>query len=218
MTEISKITERLSLCAGTLLLAASGLVWLDRVAHSRSAIEDFERVRDRVVTPTEQLNWSERRKAEYEHARLKESGPTLAILRIASTNIEVPVFDSTSKTALNRGSGHVSDSALPGTSGNIAIAGHRDGFFRSLKDIEVGAKIELMSLHGQQTFEVSEIMIVDPLDVSVLDPTDETVITLITCYPFYFVGSAPDRFVVRANLLGIPADSEKPTDTSTFHQ
>ncbi len=119
-------------------------------------------------------------------------------MRIPSTGIEVAVFDSTSKTALNRGSGHVARTSLPGTAGNIAIAGHRDGFFRSLKDVEIGDEIELMALDTRQRFEVTETMIVDPLDVSVLDATDQTVLTLITCYPFYFVGPAPDRFIVRA--------------------
>lgn len=119
--------------------------------------------------------------------------------------MEVPVFDSTSKTALNRGAGHITGTALPGTTGNIAIAGHRDGFFRRLKDIQIGAQIELTTLQGQQSFRVAELMIVDPLDVSVLDPTEETVITLITCYPFYVVGAAPERFIVRATLLD-PSD------------
>ncbi len=115
--------------------------------------------------------------------------------------MEVPVFDSTSKTALNRGSGHVAGTALPGTPGNTAIAGHRDGFFRGLKDISIGAEIELITLHSQQKYRVVDLMIVDPLDVSVLDHTDEPVITLITCYPFYYVGPAPERFIVRATLV-----------------
>jgi LPXTG-site transpeptidase (sortase) family protein len=70
-----------------------------------------------------------------------------------------------------------------------------------LKDVEVGAEIEVTTLHGSRTFRVSELRIVDPLEVSVLDPTEDTMLTLITCFPFYFVGPAPERFIVRAKLL-----------------
>lgn len=204
--------ERLSLFGGTVLVALAGLTWFDGVAHSRSAVADFERIKDLAVPSADQLTWSARRKAEYQSALSEDAGGTLAILRIESTGMKIPVFDSTSNTALNRGSGHVAGTALPGVAGNTAIAGHRDGFFRGLKDIQIGAEIELTTLDGQQHFRVSELMIVDPLDVSVLDPTEETVITLITCYPFYFVGSAPERFVVRAALLEPSAGRENQAD------
>jgi len=208
VTQHSKIPERISLLTGVVLLTVAGLVWIDGVAHSRSAVADFERVQNLVVTPTEQLHWSDERKAEYERSMSEDTGTTLAILRIPSTRINVPVFDSLSNTALNRGAGHVSGTSLPGGNGNIAIAGHRDGFFRSLKDIEVGAEIEVTTLRGSRTFRVSELRIVDPLEVSVLDPTEETMLTLITCYPFYFVGPAPERFIVHARLQERSNESE----------
>ncbi len=198
MIALLKFLERTSLLGGTILIALAGFAWFGGIAHSRSAVADFEQIRDMTIPAADQRSWSEQRKAAYQHALSKEAGTTLAILRIESAGIEVPVFDSTSKTALNRGSGHVAGTALPGTRGNTAIAGHRDGFFRGLKNISVGTEIELATLHGEQKFRVSEILIVDPLDVSVLDPTDEKMITLITCYPFYFVGPAPERFIVRA--------------------
>ncbi len=213
MAESSKIPERVSLLAGVFLLTLAGLVWIDGAAHSRSAVADFERIQKLVVTPAEQLNWSEERKAEYKRSLSRDTGTTLAILRIPATGMNVPVFDSLSNTALNRGAGHVSGTALPGSNGNIAIAGHRDGFFRSLKDIEVGAEIEVTSLRGSRIFRVSELRIVDPLEVSVLDPTEDTMLTLITCFPFYFVGPAPERFIVSARLQERSNDSEN-QDTS----
>jgi sortase A len=146
------------------------------------------------------LNWSPQRIADYQEALQQDAGDTLAVLRIPSRNIEVPVFNSTDEWALNRGSGHVTGTSLPGERGNIAIAAHRDGFFRSLENIEIGDEVELTTLEGHQTFRVSQLDIVDPLDVSVLEPTDDTMVTLITCYPFYYVGAAPDRFIVRAAL------------------
>lgn len=201
MNALLKFLERSSLLAGTTLIALAGFAWVSGVAHSRSAVADFEQIKEMAVPAADQRTWSEQRKAAYQHALSKKAGETLAILRIESAGIEVPVFDSTSKTALDRGSGHVAGTALPGTRGNTAIAGHRDGFFRGLRNISVGTEIELATLHGQQRYRVSEILIVDPLDVSVLSPTDETIITLITCYPFYFVGPAPERFIVRATLI-----------------
>jgi sortase A len=200
MTQTSKIPERISLLAGVVLLSVAGLVWVDGQAHSRSAVADFEQTKNHVVAPAEQLTWSEGRKAAYERSLSEQAGTTLAVLRTPSTGMEVPVFDSLSETALNRGAGHVGSTTLPGANGNIAIAGHRDGFFRSLKDLEVGAEIEMSTLRGNRTFGVIEILVVDPLDVSVLEPTEETMLTLITCYPFYFVGPAPERFIVRARL------------------
>jgi len=200
MTQRSKIPERISLLTGAVLLTLAGLAWVDGIAHSRSAIADFERIQNLIVTPAEQSTWSEGRKAEYERSLSGDTGSTLAILRIPATGMDVPVFDSQSDTALNRGAGHVSGTALPGSNGNIAIAGHRDGFFRNLKDIEVGAEIEVTTLRGSRIFRVSELRIVDPLEVSVLDPTEDTMLTLITCFPFYFVGPAPERFIVRATL------------------
>jgi sortase A len=97
-----------------------------------------------------------------------------------------------------RGGRTYPDTALPGEPGNIAIAGHRDGFFRSLKDVRAGDVIELSDAGRPSAYVVEGTWIVQPDDVSVLDPTTAPSITLVTCYPFYFVGSAPQRFIVRA--------------------
>ena len=94
--------------------------------------------------------------------------------------------------------GHIEDTALPGAVGNAGIAGHRDGFFRGLKDILPGDTIEIDTLVRKEIYRVERTWIVDPSDVSVLDPTPSASLTLVTCYPFYFVGSAPQRFIVRA--------------------
>lgn len=204
MSKLALVVERIGLAGGVLLLCLAGLVWADGIAHSRAALAGFERAEGLVVDTVDQALWSEQRKAQYQRSLSREAGPTLAVVRIPSVGIEVPVFDSIDDIALNRGAGHVDGTAEPGDSGNIAIAGHRDGFFRGLKDIEVGADIEVSTLQGRRIFQVTDLSIVDPLDVSVLDSTDATMLTLITCYPFYYVGSAPERFIVRAML----SDSE----------
>lgn len=184
MNRFTVFLERATLVSGAILVLLAGLVWADGEAKSRAAIVDFER-----------------QQAGRQFAVSGEVESTLAVLRIESAGMEVPVFDSASKAALKKGAGHVEGSVRPGGSGNIAIAGHRDTFFRGLKDLEVGADIEMATPEGSRVFRVSELRIVDPLDVSVLDPTDDTVLTLITCYPFYYVGPAPDRYIVRAELL-----------------
>ena len=108
------------------------------------------------------------------------------------------MLPGTDDRTLDRGVGHIEGTALPGTDGNLAIAGHRDGFFRGLKDIATGDLIEIVTVRETSTYRVERTWVVDPTDVSVLEPTPGPALTLVTCYPFYFIGSAPRRFIVRA--------------------
>ena len=126
--------------------------------------------------------------------------PPLAVLRIPKIRLEVAVLPGTDDFTLNRAVGHIEDTALPGTDGNSGIAGHRDGFFRGLKDIEPLDAIELETLRGKELYHVERTWVVTPEDVSVLDATPKRSITLVTCYPFYHVGPAPQRYIVRAAL------------------
>jgi sortase A len=145
----------------------------------------------------DQSLWSEKMKLKYEQVKLTDE-PPLALLKIERLNLEAPVYHGTKRVTLDRGLGSVEGTALPGEVGNIAISGHRDSFFRVLKDIRLGDTIEMRTQDGVEDFEVSQISIVDALEVSVLDPTDSAVLTLITCHPFYYEGYAPDRYIVRA--------------------
>ena len=108
------------------------------------------------------------------------------------------MLPGTDDFVLNRAVGYIEGTALPGKDGNSGIAGHRDGFFRGLKDIAAGDAIELETLDSRQQYRVERTWVVDPEDVSVLDPTPIRSLTLVTCYPFYFIGPAPQRFIVRA--------------------
>lgn len=200
MPQFAKFLEGACLGAGGILMMLAVLVAVDGVSHSHAAVEDFEQARRELAESADQSLWSEQRKADFQRSLDRDAGMTLAVLRIPSVGIEVPVYDSVDNTALNRGTGHIKSTTRPGEQGNIAIAGHRDGFFRGLKDIAIGDAIQLSTLEGTRQFRVASLEIVDPLDVSVLDPTDSTVLTLITCYPFYYAGPAPDRFIVRAEL------------------
>lgn len=141
--------------------------------------------------------WSESRVRAYRESLERQTESPLAVLRIPKIRLEVPVLDGTDDFKLNRAVGHIQGTARPGESGNVGIAGHRDGFFRGLKDIARGDRIELETLEGTEIYIVDEVVIVDPDAVEVLDPTEAPSITLVTCYPFYFVGSAPQRYIVR---------------------
>ena len=145
----------------------------------------------------DQKDWSDKAKANYEKKK-NGGGLPLAMLTIERLNLKAPVYMGTSRATLDRGLGMIEGTAHLGGVGNIGISGHRDGFFRPLKDIKPGDLIEIQTPVGVQSFEVSDITIVDALEISVLDPTDTTVLTLITCHPFYYEGYAPDRYIVRA--------------------
>lgn len=131
----------------------------------------------------------------------------VAVLRIAGLGLEVPVYPDLTELNLSRGAGWIGGTAAPNTGGNMAIAAHRDQYFRPLKDIQVGDIMELESLSGRGEFRVSRISIVDPDDVSVLDDTAVPTVTLVTCYPFYFIGNAPQRYIVQAVAVDQPGNA-----------
>jgi sortase A len=137
------------------------------------------------------------------------TGGALAVLRIPSLNLEVPVLEGTDEFTLNRGVGRIAGTARPGQGGNVGIAGHRDGFFRSLKDIGAGDAIELATTSGTDVYVVDRLRIISPEDVSVLQPRKKPSLTLVTCYPFYFVGPAPRRYIVEASLKQSALKDEK---------
>jgi sortase A len=127
----------------------------------------------------------------------------IAVLRIPRIALEVPVNAGTEAQVLARGAGLITGTAAPGTAGNVAIAAHRDSFFRGLKDLEIGDLVELDTQYSTWSYRVSALWVVDPDDVNVIADTSEPVLTLVTCYPFYFVGHAPQRFIVRATVMKV---------------
>ena len=148
---------------------------------------------------TEHSLWSLQRIRSYQAASSKPA-ESLAVLRIPKLRLEVPVLDGTDQFTLNRGVGRIAGTSFPGQDGNIGIAGHRDGFFRSLKEISKGDVIELVRQAGTDVYVVDQISITNPADVSVLKARTKPSLTLVTCYPFYFIGPAPNRYVVEASL------------------
>lgn len=120
---------------------------------------------------------------------------------IPRLGISVIVMEGVDAKTLRRAVGHIPGTALPGEPGNIGISAHRDTFFRPLRNIRRNDIITLTTLRGEYRYRVLTTRIVSPENVAVLDPSTSQILTLVTCYPFYFVGSAPNRFIVRAERV-----------------
>ena len=207
--------QRFLLVAGLSLLATSALILTFRSASSHAALSSFDEAlsgepesmnEDSMASPLKSEEpvdfelWSEARIRKYVESLLIEKRLPLAVLSIAKLGLRAPVFEGTDELTLNRGVGRISGTAEPGEDGNVGIAGYRDGIFRGLKDIVLGDMVELTTLKEKATYVVDEIEIVGPEDVGVLRPRRAPSLTLVTCFPFYFIGDAPKRYIVHAAL------------------
>ena len=171
---------------GTLALATTGVLliwWIGNPASTRLAISP------RLTAP--------------EPPRIafsipKRRGEHLGRIEIPRLGISVPVFEGDDAAILDRGAGHVPGTALPGDDGNTCIAAHRDKFFRALRFIQPHDEIVLQTSEGELKYIVNSTQIVNPSDTQVLMPAPNRDLTLVTCYPFFYVGSAPHRFIVHA--------------------
>jgi sortase A len=207
--------ERVLLVAGVVLLSVYAAARIDGWVSSGAALDEMDRARtgqaaDSVaggapLPEKEDVDfslWSRQRiRAFLESLSLTEDR-ALAVLELDRLRIRVPVFEGTDELALNRGAGWIRGTARPGELGNTGIAGHRDGFFRVLMHVQAGDRIELQMPDKTVVYRVSRTEIVNPRDVHVLQPQSEPSLTLVTCYPFYYAGNAPQRFIVHATLQG----------------
>jgi sortase A len=135
-------------------------------------------------------------------------GSRLGRIEIPSLNMKVMIQEGTDSRTLQRGIGHITGTASLGQPGNVGLAGHRDTFFRDLRNIHKGDEITLVTLTGDTHYRVDQISIVGPRDSGVLRDSGNNVLTLVTCYPFNYIGSAPKRFIVRAKQM--PQSSSAP--------
>lgn len=138
-------------------------------------------------------------------------GGLVGAIEIPRLHLSTIVIEGNDEAALQRAVGHLSDTPLPWHAGNSAFAAHRDTFFRPLKHVAVGDVIRVTTPYGTFTYRVRETLIVKPEDVWVLASTERPMLTLITCYPFSYVGHAPQRFVVRAERIEVTGPSASPT-------
>lgn len=199
LSRILRWTRRALLAAAVAMLGYCGFVladsWLFQ-QRERRRLEQLlsERKAASAATPA----WS----AESpRNAPPPVEGSLIGRIEIPRLGLSVIVMEGVSATTLRRAAGHIPGTGMPGQPGNTGIAGHRDTFFRPIRNIRQDDIITLITLLGEHRYRVVSIMVVDPHDVAVLDPSEKEVLTLVTCYPFYFVGSAPQRFIVRAERV-----------------
>ncbi len=137
-----------------------------------------------------------------EAAASRGPGAVIGRIEIPRVGLSAMIADGCEPETLRRAVGHVPATARPGESGNVCLAAHRDSYFRRLRELGEGDAVRLTTPGGFFDYEVISTSVVDPDRRDVLRPTREPTLTLITCYPFHYVGPAPDRFVVRARAVG----------------
>ena len=212
---VSRLAERLFLTAGLALLVVVAATLVYRSISSHRALKEFDQSQSAFTEHKPPVGalafsdgevdvslWSPKRIREYKESLLIKKDAPMGVLRLDRLRIRVPIFDGTDELVLNRGVGWIAGTARPGAAGdtNIGIAGHRDGFFRGLKDIATGDKIQLSTLGIESFYAVDSTELVTPEQVEVLQRRGVPSLTLVTCYPFYFIGDAPQRFIVHATL------------------
>lgn len=225
-TVVSKQVETALLGCGSLLLAIFIVGLIDRAVSVPAEIAAFKKLPTKSTsTDSEHRHaavdfsyWSENRVTAYLKTFAARLPTPIALLRISKVNLYVPVLEGTSDVVLNRGVGHIVGTAYPGGSGNIGIAGHRDSFFRVLQHVDLGDSIELQTPARVFHYRITRITIVDPTDVTVLHPGATPSLTLVTCYPFHFVGSAPKRYVVEGASVDSLLEDKTPAQRSKFLQ
>jgi sortase A len=125
----------------------------------------------------------------------------LGKIEIARLGVTAMIMEGIDERTLRHAVGHIPGTPLPGRQGNVAIAGHRDTFFRALRNVRHGDEITLTMLNGSYRYLVDSTHVVRPDDMHVLNDSDDSILTLVTCYPFYFIGPSPQRFIVRAHRI-----------------
>jgi sortase A len=188
-----KAAQWACLGVGTLLVSMVALARLDGELGRQAAIAGFA---SSTAAPDQSL-WSPERVRDYQASVGLVTESPLAILRIPDLGLEVPVYATDSELHLNRGAGLIAGMGLPDTGGNVGIAGHRDGFFRVLKDVKPGQRIEIETRLRRHVYRVESMEVVEQSALHVLSDSALPTLTLVTCYPFYYLGHAPQRFIVR---------------------
>jgi sortase A len=178
---IAQLLGRVLLTSGLLSLGYVAYVVIDATAYQAIEQQRFEDAGPNASAPPAVVE-----------------GSAIGEIRIRRLGLAAIVAQGDSAAVLRRAVGHLADTALPGQAGNIVLAGHRDTFFRPLKRVRVGDAITLSTRDGEFEYVVESTAVVPPSDVQVLQSTSGRTLTLITCFPFSYLGSAPDRFIVRA--------------------
>jgi sortase A len=200
LRQILKWSQRALLACGILLLGYCGFALVDAWMFQRRESRDLDRLlRDRLA-PSQAA-------PQAVSPASPKAAPAAAVdgligrIEIPRLLLSVVVVEGVDKTSLRRAIGHIPGTALPGEAGNVGLAGHRDTFFRPLKDLKIEDEIRISTLKGRFRYQVVSLRVVDPDNVGVLASSGEKVLTLVTCYPFSFIGPAPKRWIVRARQV-----------------
>jgi len=190
-------------------LGIYGNVYLERVLFQTHESREFDRTLDRSaavvaasdhqITPSGRVVRASRKPLPWSQS--PSSAAVIGRLSVPRLHLSAMVREGIDGNTLQLAIGHIPATALPGQAGNVGVAGHRDTFFRGLKDLRTGDEIQFSTLHGDFKYVVESLIIVEPDNVAVLAASSENVLTMVTCYPFSYIGSAPRRFVVRARQV-----------------
>ncbi len=193
-------SQRALLACAILLLGYCGFVLADGWLFQRRASHDLDRLlrERRASTP---VTAQPEPVAAPKVVPAAAAGGLIGRIEIPRLRLSVAVREGIDTTTLRRAVGHIPGTAMPGEPGNVGLAGHRDTFFRSLKDLKIKDEIQVSTPQGVFQYEVVSLRVVEPENVGVLAPSGENVLTLVTCYPFNFVGAAPKRWIVRASQV-----------------
>jgi len=178
---------------GFIVLGYCGMAWFSARLHQSEGSAELDRLRttqqsDDVRTTT------------------PPHGGLVGRMEIPRLHLSAVIFEGTDEPVLSEGVGHLTGSALPGHKGNVVLAGHRDSFFRALRNIKGGDVVDVDTKQGSRRYVVRTTRIIQPTQIEVLEPTKKPTLTLVTCYPFYYVGHAPKRFIVQGTLAEVQPD------------
>jgi sortase A len=193
----ARLLSGVFLALGVIALGYATYVSIETRVYQRTEARRFEQARE-VQAAADAV--ASAAAAAIVLPRVPVDGESLGEIVIERLGIHVIVAQGDSDAILARAVGHLPATALPGLTGNVVLAAHRDTFFRPLKDVRVGDAISLKTYRGDFDYVVESTQVVKPTDVWVLKPTGGQTLTLVTCFPFYYVGAAPNRFIVRARV------------------
>ena len=192
---ILRWSRNVFLVVGVLILGYCGFVLLDAKVYQAYETRQFQQ----QIKDFKPVITSKGRVQDVSFHPL--TGKPLGEIELTRIGVTAMILEGTDDRTLRRAVGHIPGTPLPGQPGNVAIAGHRDTFFRALRNVRQDDEITLMTLEGSYRYRVDSIKVVGPKDTQVLDNSGDDILTLVTCYPFYFVGPAPRRFIVRAQRI-----------------
>jgi sortase A len=185
--------ERALMMVGVITLGYCGWAWAESFLYQSFENRELDRILASAPAPSVNGTGGVA-------VRAIAPGSTIGRIEIPRLGVTAIVRAGSDARTLQLAVGHIPGTAYPGEPGNVGLAGHRDTFFRQLRDIRPDDVIEMVTSEGRFTYRVQRTDIVQPSDVWVLEPTTQPSLTLVTCYPFSYIGTAPERFIVRAAL------------------